>query len=69
MLFTCTVCPQDYYGKVLKKSSDLKTNACVTPAKPVPAFIRQALKSVHPEVSDKSVDCCMIYCYIVIESQ
>lgn len=44
---------KDYYGKVLKKSSDLKSNACVAPAQRIPAFIRQALKKVHPEVTDR----------------
>ncbi|XP_010732506.3 arsenite methyltransferase [Larimichthys crocea] len=51
---------KDYYGKVLKKSSDLKTNACVTPAKPIPAFIRQALKKVHPEVTDRYYGCGLV---------
>lgn len=32
----------------------------MTPAKPVPAFIRQALKSVHPEVSDKYYGCGLV---------
>uniref|UniRef100_UPI0037E8F3D7 arsenite methyltransferase isoform X2 n=1 Tax=Semicossyphus pulcher TaxID=241346 RepID=UPI0037E8F3D7 len=48
---------KDYYGKKLKTSSDLKTNACVAPAKPIPAFIRQALKKVHPEVVAKYYGC------------
>lgn len=51
---------KDYYGKVLKKSEDLKTNACVTPAKPIPAFIRQALKRVHPEVVAKYYGCGLV---------
>lgn len=46
-----SVFKQDYYGKILKTSSDLKTDVCVTPSKPIPAFIRQALKRVHPEVN------------------
>lgn len=49
---------QDYYGKVLQKTSDLKTNVCMTPARPVPAFIRQALKNVHHEVNARSLGCC-----------
>lgn len=48
---------QNYYGDVLKVSSDLNTNVCMTPAQPAPAFVRQALKKVHHEVSDKSVGC------------
>ncbi|KAM4603808.1 arsenite methyltransferase [Polymixia lowei] len=51
---------KDYYGKILKKSSDLKTNACVTPTKPIPAFIRQALKRVHPEVTAKYYGCGLV---------
>ncbi|XP_036970866.1 arsenite methyltransferase [Acanthopagrus latus] len=51
---------KDYYSKVLKSSSDLKTNVCVTPAQPIPAFIRQALKRVHPEVSDRYYGCGLV---------
>ena len=57
---TCCIFPaltQDYYGNVLKNTADLKSNACVAPAKPIPAFIRQALKKVHPEVTARS-PCC-----------
>nr|XP_020498468.1 arsenite methyltransferase [Labrus bergylta] len=51
---------KDYYGKVLKNTSDLKTNACVAPAKPIPAFIRQALKKVHPEVIARYYGCGLV---------
>ncbi|XP_035516774.1 arsenite methyltransferase isoform X2 [Morone saxatilis] len=51
---------KDYYGKVLKKSSDLRTNACVAPTQPIPAFIRQALKKVHPEVTDRYYGCGLV---------
>ncbi|XP_028254053.1 arsenite methyltransferase [Parambassis ranga] len=51
---------KDYYGKVLKKTSDLKSNACVAPAQPVPAFIRQALKNVHPEVTNRYYGCGLV---------
>ncbi|XP_060906993.1 arsenite methyltransferase [Labrus mixtus] len=51
---------KDYYGKVLKNTSDLKTNACVAPAKPIPAFIRQALKKVHPEVVARYYGCGLV---------
>lgn len=51
---------KDYYGKVLKKSSDLKSNACVAPAQRIPAFIRQALKKVHPEVTDRYYGCGLV---------
>ncbi|XP_013865651.1 arsenite methyltransferase [Austrofundulus limnaeus] len=51
---------KDYYGKRLQKSSDLKTNACVTPAQPIPSFVRDALKKVHPEVSAKYYGCGLV---------
>ncbi|XP_034394321.1 arsenite methyltransferase [Cyclopterus lumpus] len=51
---------KDYYGKVLKNSADLKSNACVLPAKPIPAFIRQALKKVHPEVTARYYGCGLV---------
>ncbi|XP_033948180.1 arsenite methyltransferase [Pseudochaenichthys georgianus] len=51
---------KDYYGKVLKKTSDLKSNACVAPAQPIPAFIRQALKKVHPEVTARYYGCGLV---------
>ncbi|KAI3352286.1 hypothetical protein L3Q82_005262 [Scortum barcoo] len=51
---------KDYYGKKLKSSADLQTNACMSPAKPVPAFIRQALKKVHPNVSDRYYGCGLV---------
>ncbi|XP_066549399.1 arsenite methyltransferase isoform X2 [Amia ocellicauda] len=51
---------KDYYGKQLKKTSDLKSNACVAPAKPCPAFIRKALQNVHPEVTAKYYGCGLV---------
>lgn len=51
---------KDYYGNVLKNTSDLKSNVCTTPSKPYPAFIRQALKKVHPEVSDRYYGCGLV---------
>ncbi|XP_008104775.2 arsenite methyltransferase isoform X2 [Anolis carolinensis] len=62
---------QDYYGKDLKKTEDLKTNACLTPARPLPAFIREALECVHEEVSAKYYGCglvvpeCLEDCWIL----
>lgn len=41
---------QDYYGKELQKSEDLKTNACVISARPLPKAVRDALERVHEEV-------------------
>ncbi|XP_059208194.1 arsenite methyltransferase [Centropristis striata] len=51
---------KDYYGKKLQKTGDLKTNACVAPAQPVPAFIRQALKKVHHDVTDRYYGCGLV---------
>ncbi|KAM4749962.1 arsenite methyltransferase [Anableps anableps] len=51
---------KDYYGKRLQKTSDLKTGACVAPAQPLPAFVREALKKVHPEVSNKYYGCGLV---------
>nr|XP_004539019.2 arsenite methyltransferase [Maylandia zebra] len=51
---------KDYYGKTLKKTSDLKTNACVAPVQPTPDFIRQALKKVHPEITARYYGCGLV---------
>lgn len=51
---------KDYYGKRLQSSSDLQSNACVSPGRPIPAFIREALKKVHHEVSDKYYGCGLV---------
>ncbi|XP_074485190.1 arsenite methyltransferase [Sebastes fasciatus] len=51
---------KDYYGKKLKNTADLQTNACVSPAQPIPAFIRQALKKVHPEVTARYYGCGLV---------
>ncbi|CAJ0952445.1 unnamed protein product [Ranitomeya imitator] len=51
---------QEYYGKFLKSAKDLKTNACVTPSKPVPKFIQEALTEVHQEVSSRYYGCGLV---------
>ncbi|KAJ0033299.1 hypothetical protein NQD34_000406 [Periophthalmus magnuspinnatus] len=51
---------KEYYGRVLKATSDLKSNACVAPASPLPAFIRQALGKVHPEVISRYYGCGLV---------
>uniref|UniRef100_A0A8B9F021 Arsenite methyltransferase n=1 Tax=Amazona collaria TaxID=241587 RepID=A0A8B9F021_9PSIT len=49
---------QDYYGKELQKTEDLKTNACITSSKPVPKAVRDALERlVVPE--------CLESCWIL----
>ncbi len=47
---------QDYYGKELQKTEDLKTNACCTLVPP-PLHIRNALSNVHDEVQSKYYGC------------
>ncbi|GJM13499.1 MAG: methyltransferase [Pseudohongiella sp.] len=47
---------QDYYGKELKGSDDLKTNACCT-ATPPPTRIKDALKNIHDEVITRYYGC------------
>ncbi|XP_013986206.2 arsenite methyltransferase isoform X1 [Salmo salar] len=51
---------KDDYGKTLKKTSDLKSNACLAPSQAIPAFVLKALKKIHPEVRAKWVHCCDI---------
>ncbi|NWX91411.1 AS3MT methyltransferase, partial [Nothoprocta pentlandii] len=48
---------QDYYGKELRSSQDLKTTACVTPAQPLSPAAREALERVHPEVAARYYGC------------
>lgn len=47
---------QEYYGKELQSSGDLKTNACCTLAPP-PKHIKEALSLVADEVLDKYYGC------------
>lgn len=47
---------QDYYGKELQGTDDLKTNACCTITAP-PTHILDALKEVHDEVQAKYYGC------------
>ncbi|XP_064320126.1 arsenite methyltransferase isoform X3 [Phalacrocorax carbo] len=62
---------QDYYGKVLQKSEDLKTNACVTSARPLPKAVRDALERIHEEVVARYYGCglvipeCLASCQIL----
>ncbi|XP_040848125.1 arsenite methyltransferase [Ochotona curzoniae] len=51
---------QEYYGKVLKTSADLQANACVTPAGPMPAHVREALRNVHEEVALRYYGCGLV---------
>ncbi|NWW09351.1 AS3MT methyltransferase, partial [Oreocharis arfaki] len=51
---------QDYYGKELQKSEDLKTNACITSARPLPKVVRDALGRVHEEVVARYYGCGLV---------
>ncbi|NXD63079.1 AS3MT methyltransferase, partial [Eolophus roseicapillus] len=62
---------QDYYGKELQNTEDLKTNACITLSKPVPKAVRGALERIHEEVVAKYYGCglvvpeCLASCWIL----
>jgi len=47
---------QEYYGKTLKSTKDLKTNACTTSGKPHP-IIQDCLRKVPTEVLEKFYGC------------
>jgi hypothetical protein len=46
---------QDYYGKKLKTSNDLQTNACCLPGSGFPKHQTSVLKKIHPEILGKSL--------------
>lgn len=50
---------QEYYGKILSKSNDLKTNACTTSGRP-PKFISDAISLIHEEVESKYYGCGLV---------
>ncbi|MEM7540873.1 MAG: methyltransferase domain-containing protein [Pseudomonadota bacterium] len=50
----------DYYGKTLKSSSDLKTNACTTPSGGGEAFTR-LLANIHEDVKNRYYGCGLVY--------
>ncbi len=50
---------QDYYGKVLQGSHDLKTDACCTDGD-LPGFLKQALARVHDEVAARYYGCGLV---------
>ncbi|NWY44518.1 AS3MT methyltransferase, partial [Sylvia atricapilla] len=51
---------QDYYGKELQKTEDLKTNACVTSARPLSKVVRDALERIHEEVVARYYGCGLV---------
>ena len=50
---------QDYYGKQLQGSADLKTNACCDPAL-MPEYIKPILAKIHPEVDSRYYGCGLV---------
>ena len=50
---------QDYYGKQLQGSNDLKTNACCDPAL-MPEYIKPILAKIHPEVDSRYYGCGLV---------
>ncbi|MGH8651944.1 MAG: methyltransferase domain-containing protein [Gammaproteobacteria bacterium] len=47
---------QRYYGEVLISSADLKTSACCPP-ETLPAYLRDILAEIHPQVQDRFYGC------------
>ncbi len=50
---------KDYYGKELKGTSDLKTDACCTVAS-IPDYLKPIMAKIHPEVSGKYYGCGLV---------
>lgn len=50
---------QDYYGRQLKSSSDLKTSACCD-ASQVPRWLKPLLARIHPEVLSRYYGCGLV---------
>ncbi|MCB1666969.1 MAG: methyltransferase domain-containing protein [Porticoccaceae bacterium] len=50
---------QDYYGKALQGSEDLKTDACCT-VDSIPEYIKPIMAKIHPEVSGKYYGCGLV---------
>ncbi len=51
---------QEYYGKTLQGSKDLKTNACCTDDA-VPAYLKAILAKIHPEVMARYYGCGLVH--------
>lgn len=51
---------QEYYGKVLQGTKDLKTNVCTVGKLSMPKHVKDALKQVHEEVVSKYYGCGLI---------
>ena len=53
---------QDYYGKQLTSSADLKTSACCDTSS-VPDWLKPLLSNIHPEVLEKYYGCFLFKWY------
>ena len=50
---------QDYYGRQLQSTSDLKTDACCD-ASSVPGWLKELLKKIHPDVLSRYYGCGLV---------
>ena len=50
---------QEYYGRILERSEDLKTNACCT-IDALPAQIAETVGEIHPEVNERYYGCGLV---------
>ena len=50
---------KNYYGRVLKTSEDLQTDACCT-LEDTPTYLRPILANIHPEVAAKYYGCGLV---------
>jgi arsenite methyltransferase len=50
----------EYYGEVLKQSSDLQTNACCT-IEEIPDYMKKALNNIHDDVMMKYYGCGLVH--------
>jgi len=51
---------QNYYGKILTRTSDLKTNCCTTTVSPS-AKIKNLIANVHDDVTQRYFGCGLVY--------
>ena len=50
---------QDYYGKQLQSTNDLKTTACCDPSD-IPGWMKPLLSRIHPEVLSRYYGCGLV---------
>ena len=48
---------QEYYGRILSGTKDLKTNACFCSEESMPRAVRQILKEIDPEIIERFYGC------------